>query len=251
MSALTSSMARCWSGVSSKGKASSTSRCHGVSGANAWPGLASRRRYRTTSSGRDLAHRGAHARLRLLEVGTTHPVQRRRLAAGVAPDGVDLVGRDVELVAALVLEQQVVARRAADRALDHPRVARDAVDLVHDVVTGAERVVEVAPWRAPRGRRCTRRRPVRSDSATSARPTPGTIDAPVERRDDDRRRSRRRSRRAPCRCRRRRAPARGGRPSRCPRPRARRGRRAGEPPQPLRRGLSVSPTTGSKPVAAR
>ena len=42
-------------------------------------------------------------------------VQRGRLAADVVADGVDLVGRDVELVAALVLEQQVVALDAADR----------------------------------------------------------------------------------------------------------------------------------------
>ena len=38
MSALTSSIADSWSGVSVNGKASSSSRCHGVSGANACPG---------------------------------------------------------------------------------------------------------------------------------------------------------------------------------------------------------------------
>ena len=38
MSALTSSIAESWSGVSVNGKASSSSRCQGVSGANACPG---------------------------------------------------------------------------------------------------------------------------------------------------------------------------------------------------------------------
>ena len=38
MSALTSSIADAWSGVSVNGNASSISRCHGVSGANACPG---------------------------------------------------------------------------------------------------------------------------------------------------------------------------------------------------------------------
>jgi hypothetical protein len=52
--------------------------------------------------------------------------------------GVDLVGRDVELVAALVLEQQVVALDAADGPLDHAGVAGHAVLVVHDVVAGLE-----------------------------------------------------------------------------------------------------------------
>ena len=42
MSALTSSMVCSWSGVSAKGNASSSSRCHGVSGPNAWPFAAMR-----------------------------------------------------------------------------------------------------------------------------------------------------------------------------------------------------------------
>ena len=40
MSSFTSSMACSWSGVSSYGNASSISRCHGVSGPKAWPGVA-------------------------------------------------------------------------------------------------------------------------------------------------------------------------------------------------------------------
>ena len=50
MSSLTSLMACSWSGVSSYGNASSISCCHGVSGPKACPGVASRRRYSTTSS---------------------------------------------------------------------------------------------------------------------------------------------------------------------------------------------------------
>ena len=42
MSALTSSMVVSWSGVSTNGNASSSSRCHGVSGGNACPLLAIR-----------------------------------------------------------------------------------------------------------------------------------------------------------------------------------------------------------------
>ena len=76
-----------------------------------------------------------------------HPSPPRRLsvgvlAAGVVADGVDLVGRDVELVVAPVLEQQVVALDAADGPLHHAGVAGDAVVVVHDVVAGLEVVEE-------------------------------------------------------------------------------------------------------------
>ena len=50
MSALTSSMVVSWSGVSTNGNASSSSRCHGVSGPNACPLLAIRAEYSFTSS---------------------------------------------------------------------------------------------------------------------------------------------------------------------------------------------------------
>ena len=45
MSCLTSSIAASWSGVSVYGKASSSSRCHGVSGPNACPWEACRAAY--------------------------------------------------------------------------------------------------------------------------------------------------------------------------------------------------------------
>ena len=87
----------------------------------------------------DLAHRRPDAGAGLLPVGAAHAVQRGRLAAGVAADGADLVGRDVELVTGSVLEQQVVALDAADRARGHLLVAPDAVLVMHDEVAGLER----------------------------------------------------------------------------------------------------------------
>ncbi len=42
MSSLTSAMVVSWSGVSAYGKASSSSRCQGVSAPKAWPGAAMR-----------------------------------------------------------------------------------------------------------------------------------------------------------------------------------------------------------------
>ena len=72
--------------------------------------------------------------LGLVPIGATHPAERRRVAAGVVTHRVDLVARDVQLVAAAVLEQQVVALDAADGSGDHALEARHAVDLVHHVV---------------------------------------------------------------------------------------------------------------------
>ena len=90
----------------------------------------------------DLAHRRAHLGLGLLPAVAAEAVEGGRLAAGVVPHRVDLVGRHVELVVALVLEQQVVALHAADGALHHAAVAGDAVLVVHDVVAGLEVVEE-------------------------------------------------------------------------------------------------------------
>ena len=50
MSALISSIVCSWSGVSANGNASSSSRCHGVSGPNAYPFAAMRAEYSLTSS---------------------------------------------------------------------------------------------------------------------------------------------------------------------------------------------------------
>src|SRR5665647_1949113 len=122
MSALTSSMVVSWSGVSANGNDSSSSRCQGVSGPNAWPLLAIR--------------------------------------ADVAADQVELVGGHEQLVARVaalgrrVFEHEVlalglhrVAAAAGHLALGEFDEPADAVGLVHDVVAGLElqRVDDVLP----------------------------------------------------------------------------------------------------------
>ena len=135
----------------------------------------------------DLAHRRPDLALRLGEVAAAEAVQRRRLAADVLAQRVDLVGRHVQLVAALVGDEQVVALDAADRALDHALVLADAVLVVHDVVAGLEVLEEARRSRAVAGGRCgaMRRRPVRSASATIASLGVRQRAAAVQRRDDD------------------------------------------------------------------
>jgi hypothetical protein len=65
-------------------------------------------------------------------------VQRWCLTADVLADGVDLIARDVELVATLVAQQQIIALDSADGALDHALVVADAVLLMDDVVAGLQ-----------------------------------------------------------------------------------------------------------------
>ena len=142
MSALTSSTVVSWSGVSANGKASSSSRCHGVSGAErvALGGLA--RGVQLDQLGGDLADRLAGPALALGPVGAAEPVEAGLLAADVAGHLVERVGRDVEPVgraAALggaVLEDEVLAGGALHLALLHLDEPADAVLLVHDVVAG-------------------------------------------------------------------------------------------------------------------
>ena len=92
--------------------------------------------------GRDLADRLAGPALALGPVGAAEPVEAGLLAADVAGDLVERVGRDVEPVrrpaalAGAVLEDEVLADRAADLALPHLDEAADAVLLVDDVVAG-------------------------------------------------------------------------------------------------------------------
>ena len=50
MSCFTAAIAAIWSSVSTNGKLSSNSCCHGESGANAWPGAVARFAYSSTSS---------------------------------------------------------------------------------------------------------------------------------------------------------------------------------------------------------
>ena len=74
-------------------------------------------------------------------------------ATGVVPHRVDLVGRHVEPVVALVLEQEVVALHAADGALHHAAVSGDAVLVVDDVVASLEVVEEALGSDEDGGRR--------------------------------------------------------------------------------------------------
>ena len=86
----------------------------------------------------NLAHCAAYPPFRLREVATAQSVQRRRLAAHILPQRIDLIAGHVQLVAALVVQQQVVALGAANRTLDHALVLADAVLIVHDVVARLE-----------------------------------------------------------------------------------------------------------------
>ena len=126
-----------------------------MSGPNAWPLVACRAAYSLISS--------AAICLTALRAGpcawpSRAPPswsQRGLLAADVAGDLVERVGRHEEPVrraAALgraVLDDEVLAVGAVDRALHHLHVAADAVLLVHDEVAGLEleRVDRVAPRR--------------------------------------------------------------------------------------------------------
>ena len=79
-------------------------------------------------------------------------MQRRGLAPDVLAKRVDLIAGDVQLVAALVPQQQVVALDPADRALDHALVVPDTVLVVHDVVARLQVLEEAGalplarPW---------------------------------------------------------------------------------------------------------
>ncbi len=90
----------------------------------------------------DLGHRGPHLGLGALPAVPAQPAEAGAVTTRVVTHGVDLVGRDVELVVALVLEQQVVAVDSADGPLDHAAVAGDAVLVVDDVVALLEVVEE-------------------------------------------------------------------------------------------------------------
>ena len=89
-----------------------------------------------------LPDRGAHPSLLAGPLRPAHPVERRRFAAGVGRDGVDLLGGQVEPVAAAVLEQQVVALGATHRPGHHASEAGDAMHVVDDVVARGQVVEE-------------------------------------------------------------------------------------------------------------
>ena len=182
MSALTSSIAASWSGVSVNGNASSSSRCHGRVRAERVAGRGLAGGVELHELGGDLPDGLARAALGLRPVGAAELVQRRHLAADVAADLVERVGRDEQPVGGLAAlgaartpAPGTRGWRRCDRALAHLDEAADAVLGVHDVVAGLQRdqVDGVAPARGSlRGLGGRRRRlPVRSASVstTSAR----------------------------------------------------------------------------------
>ena len=86
----------------------------------------------------DLAYCRANATLCLRKLGAAEAVQLGCLSADELSESVDLVGGDVELVAPLVRDQQVVTLDASDGPLDHAVVLADAVLVVDDEVAGLE-----------------------------------------------------------------------------------------------------------------
>ena len=90
----------------------------------------------------DLVHRGPGPGPGPLPLRAAQPADRRRLAAGVGGEQLDLVGRQVEPVPAPVLEEQVVAGGAAHGAGDHAAVAGHPVLAVDDVAARGQVVEE-------------------------------------------------------------------------------------------------------------
>ena len=112
-------------------------------------------------------------------------MQRRRLAADVLAQDVDLVGRHVQPVVALVGHEEVVPLDAADRPLDHALVPADAVLDVDDVHAGLEVLEDAegiaAPARAAMGPAAAGEVALGDDRQLGRRQR----DAVVERGDDD------------------------------------------------------------------
>ena len=134
---------------------------------------------------RDLTHGRADPALGLGEVAAAEAVQRRRLAADVLAQHVDLVGGDVQPVVALVGDEEVVALDPAHRALDHALVTADAVLDVHDVHARLEVLEDAegitAPARSAMGPTAAGEVALGDDRHLGGRQR----DAVVERRDDD------------------------------------------------------------------
>ena len=121
------------------------------------PGRGHPRRVQADQLGGDLPHRLARPALGLGPVRAAEPVQRRRLAADVPGDLVQLVGRHVQPVRRVpalggrVLDHQVVTGRARRRPRGHLDEPAHAVLLVHHVVARLE-LQRVDPAAPPRGR---------------------------------------------------------------------------------------------------
>ena len=151
--------------------------------AKAKPGRGRPSRVQLNQLGGDLPDRLARPALGLGPVGAAQLVQRRHLAADVAGQQVERIGRDEQPVAGLaalargVLDDQVLAGRPAGRAAHHVDVLADAVLGVHHVIAGLERervdrrcgAGPAASWRCSGA---PPRLPVRSVSVITARFAP-------------------------------------------------------------------------------
>ena len=149
MSALTSSDARIWSGVSSYGNDASISACHGVSGPKAWPRRPGARGVQLEQLLGEIGDRPRDPLLGPEPLGAAEAGEGRPLPAGVAGDPRDLLDRDEDPVAARERELEVVAVLAGAAASEHLLVARDAVVDVDDEVAGRQALEDVARDDAP------------------------------------------------------------------------------------------------------
>ncbi len=129
-----------------KGNDASSSACHGVSGPKAWPGHLEAPPVEGDQLLGDLVHGRPGLGPGLLPLRAAQPAHRGRVAAGVGGEQLDLVGGQVELVVAPVLEQQVVAGGAPHGPGDHAPVPGHPV-LAVDHVAARGQVVEEAVHR--------------------------------------------------------------------------------------------------------
>ena len=162
MSALTSTTARSWSGVSSYGKLASISPCHGVSGAKAHALDAGPGRVQLEQLVGEVRDGLADALLRPQPLRAAQLREVGVLGAAVARDPVDLLDRDEDLVRAGEAQLEVVAVLALGpvAAPEHPLVAGDAVVDVDDEVARRQPLEDVAGHDAPE-----RLRPADADGA--------------------------------------------------------------------------------------
>ena len=97
MSALTSSMARSWSEVSTNGNDDSSSACQGCPGEGV-PGDLEPATVEGHQLLGDLVHRRPGLGAGPLPLGATQPAHRGRVTTGVGREQVDLVGGQIQLV---------------------------------------------------------------------------------------------------------------------------------------------------------
>ena len=102
---------------------------------------------------RDVAHGLAHLGPGLVPVGAAHLRELRFLTARVLADEPDVLGVDVDAVAALELDDEPVARDAEHLLRLHAVVAADTVHAVHDEVADGQAfvVIETLARAAARG----------------------------------------------------------------------------------------------------